>query len=398
MSIFLTIFKKEFIDTIRDRRTIITMVVVPLLLFPILMTVITKISVSQRQKAQEKTLTIAIVSNNNASGLINVFRSRQDMHVVEGVLPDSMEALLQRDSITAGFVVAGDFDRSVEANRPGTIQYYYKMSDEFNIARRRISDVMESYEKQLLSERFRRLKLDETIDQAVTLVDHDISSMRERIGEMVGGFLPYIFVIFCFMGSMYPAIDLGAGEKERGTLETLLTAPTNRFLIMLGKFSVVVLAGVSSAAVSLVGLFLSIRQAVNIPQQIIDVVLNILEPTTVLLLLSLLLPLTMFFAGVLLSLSVYAKSFKEAQSTISPMTFVVITPVAIGLFPGIKLDAITALVPVLNVSLATKDIIAGTVSVPLLIEVYVVLALLAGLSLFITSKQFDREEIIFRGV
>ncbi len=105
----------------------------------------------------------------------------------------------------------------------------------------------------------------------------------------------------------------------------------------------------------------------------------------------------MFFAGIMLSLSMFAKTFKEAQSILTPMNFLVIVPVAIGLIPGITLDPKTALIPVLNVSLATKEIVAGTIDFGLLMEVYVSLAVLAGLSLFLASRLFLRETVIFRG-
>jgi sodium transport system permease protein len=200
------------------------------------------------------------------------------------------------------------------------------------------------------------------------------------------------------MGAMYPAIDLAAGEKERGTMETLLTAPVSRFQILVGKFAVVVLTGLMSAAVSIFGILVAVRQISKIPPEILSAVMAILDAQTVLLVLSLLLPLTVFFAAFLLSMSIYAKSYKEAQSMISPLMIVVILPVMIGLFPGVALDPVTALIPVLNVSLATKEIIAGTIKTGLLLEVYASLLVLAGLSLFGCARWFEREETIFRGV
>ncbi len=82
---------------------------------------------------------------------------------------------------------------------------------------------------------------------------------------------------------------------------------------------------------------------------------------------------------------------------ISPMSIVVILPVLVGLLPGVELDAVTALIPVLNVSLATKEIIAGTIKPMLLAEVYVTLLAIAFLSLWGCAKWFEREETIFRG-
>ncbi len=195
---------------------------------------------------------------------------------------------------------------------------------------------------------------------------------------------------------MYPAIDLGAGEKERGTLETLLTSPVNRFQILIGKFGVIALAGLTSAAVAFVGIFIAITQNRIIAERMLHTISNLLAPQTILISFSLLIPLTIFFAACLMAISVFAKSFKEAQSLMTPMNIVIILPVFIGILPGIELNAVTALVPVLNVSLATKEVLAGTMSIPLLFEVYASLFTLAGLSLFFCSKWFDRESVIFR--
>ena len=135
----------------------------------------------------------------------------------------------------------------------------------------------------------------------------------------------------------------------------------------------------------------------GLPPEVKEIVSAILEPGVIALVLSLLLPLSMFFAAVMLSLSIFAKSFKEAQSLITPLNIVVIVPVFMGLLPGIELDAATALVPILNVSLATKEIIAGTIQPLFMAEVYVSLILLAGLSLYGCTWWFERENTIFRG-
>jgi len=240
------------------------------------------------------------------------------------------------------------------------------------------------------------LGLDTTITRVVDVATVDVATARERFGKEAGGFIPYLFILFSLLGSMYPAIDLGAGEKERGTLETLLTAPVGRLEILFGKFAVVVLSGLTSAAVSILGMWVGVRQAADIPQEILDLVAAIFKPVSIALLLSLLLPLTIFFAGVLLTISFLARSFREAQSKISPLMMLVILPAAIGMTPGIVLDAKTALIPILNVSLAVKEILSGTASAPLLAEVYASLVVLAAASLVGCARWFGREESIFR--
>jgi sodium transport system permease protein len=398
MSTFLTIFRKEFTDTIRDRRTLFMMIVFPLLLVPALMIVVTNIQMSSMKKAEEKVLRVALVARANAPGLVAALTGRPDLRIIEGIPADSMEAMIARDSIDAAVLIAPDFDAAVAHMTRGTIRLYYKSSDDFDMVKRRLSGVIGTYEKQLVAERFAVLKMDPAIINPVMIEEHDVASMKERIGKSVGGMVPYLFVIFCFMGAMYPAIDLAAGEKERGTMETLLTAPVSRFQILLGKFAVVVLTGLMSACVSIFGILFAVRRLTKIPPEIMNAVMAILDVQTVLLVLSLLLPLTVFFAAFLLSMSVFAKSYKEAQSMISPLMVVVILPVMIGLFPGVALDPVTAVIPVLNVSLATKEIIAGTIKTGLLLEVYASLFVLAGLSLFGCARWFEREETIFRGV
>ncbi len=398
MKHFITIFRKEFTDTIRDRRTLFVMVIFPLLLVPLLMTVVTKIQSSSMKKAEERVIRVGLVTNGNAAGFADDLMMAKGFRVVENIPVDSAEAFIRNDSLDAVVVVAADFDAEVAGMHAGKISLYYKSSEDYDMVKRRVNAVIEGYEKTLTAERFRKLSIDESVVTAVRVEEHDVASAKERFGKAVGGMVPYFFVIFCFMGSMYPAIDLAAGEKERGTMETLLTAPVSRFQILLGKFSVVVLTGILSAGVSMLGMYMAVRQVKEIPPELFDVIMGILDAQTIALVVLLLLPLTVFFAAFLLSLSVFAKSYKEAQSLISPLTIVVILPVLVGMMPGLALDPTTAAIPVLNVSLATKEIIAGTVKLPLLAEVFGTLILLAALSLWGCAKWFEREGTIFRGV
>jgi sodium transport system permease protein len=397
MKTFLTIFRKEFTDTVRDRRTLFVMVIFPLLLFPLLLTGITKLQMSQIKKAEGKVLRLSILNEQGAPGLAELTTTIPGVRLLPPIPADSAASLIQSDSLDAVIVVAPDFRERVEAMQTGVLTLIFKSSEDYAISKRRLREVIDRYEKGLVERRFSALHIDRSVASAVTVVEKDIATMKERVGRSIGGFVPYLFIIFCFMGSMYPAIDLAAGEKERGTIETLLTAPVNRFQILLGKFSVVVLAGLLSAAISMCGLYFAVRHAAEIPKDLLQTVMGILDIQSILLTLTLLLPLAVFFAGFLLSLSMFARSYKEAQSLISPLTIVIILPVIVGMLPGFTLSPVTALIPVLNVSLATKEIIAGTIQPGLLALVYLSLILLAGFSLWACARWFNREETIFRG-
>lgn len=403
----LIIFAKELKDTLRDRRSIMLMFVFPILMIFVIMNLMITLTKSQERKAEEKVLTVALVKKGNA----DVFRSfleKQEHITIKDDLEadnDKIDDMIQKKELDFAVVFGDTFDRDIEERKSGTVELHYKASGENNIAKRRIRDALNEYREDLLARRievlneeYTELNMDRSFVEPLKVEEKDLSSMKEKLGEMVGGFLPYIFVIFCFLGAMYPAIDLAAGEKERATIETLLTSPASRLQIVMGKFLTVTLAGLISAGISILALYLALRQSKEIPQQVFDSIMRIIEFKSIGLLFSLLIPLCVFFAAMLLSFSVYARSFKEAQSIITPLNFMVIVPVMIGLFPGIKLSAVTALIPILNVSLATKEIIAGTIQTGLLVEVYLILFALAAASLYFCARWFNREDVIFRGI
>jgi sodium transport system permease protein len=390
------VFRKELKDQLRDRRTLMFMVVIPLLVFPVLFNVLFSVEKSSREKAKAKHLEVALVAHGNAARFGEIARAQEDIAVRTDVPADSVRSWVDDERIDGGWVFAEDFDERIRDNRPGKLTLYYRSSDENRVIRDRLSAPVDAYEKEILEERFARLGIDEDVGVGIDGRRVNVASMEERIGKQVGGFLPYLFILFCFMGTMYPAIDLGAGEKERGTLETLLTAPVNRFHILIGKLGVVTLSGLVSACVAIAGLYIGFRGADEIPDEFFDLIVKILGWDTIAVLVSLLVPLAIFFAGMLLSVSLSAKSFKEAQSLITPLNLAVILPAAIGMMPGIELTYATALVPVLNVSLATREIIAGTAQTAHLVAVYASLVVFALAALYLASQWFRRESIIFR--
>ncbi len=395
MKTIFTIFKKELIDTLRDRRTLIVMFVIPFALLPVMLTVMSKIGASQVKKAEDKELKVAYFANGNESNLKNMLEAADGITLIFNADKDSIEAHIRNKKLDAAIVFDPAFTKKFEALKPGKMSVFYQSTNDAEITWRRLKKVIDQFEKELLGNRFLSLNLKKNTAKVLRLERNDVATAQEKYGKMIGGFLPYIFIIFCFMGSMYPAIDLAAGEKERGTIETLLSSPANRFQIIVGKFLVVMLSGCTSAFAVILGMLVATRMG-DMPEEITNVLAGLLEPQSIILVLSLLIPLTVFLAGILLSISIFAKNFKEAQSLITPGNILVILPAAIGMVPGITLNYMTALIPILNVSLATKEILAGTLDYSVLAVVYASQIVLALLSLWGCSKWFEREEIIFR--
>ena len=147
-----------------------------------------------------------------------------------------------------------------------------------------------------------------------------------------------------------------------------------------------------AATAALFGLFMSIEVLDVVDnKEILEIIHSILSVKFILMLYSLLIPLTIFFAGVMIPIAVYAKSFKEAQSIITPLNIVMVLPAMVGFFPGIELNTVTACIPVVNIVLATKELIAGTLEFGLVALSFSVMLTLAVLAVIISYKRFDKE-------
>jgi sodium transport system permease protein len=394
MKDILHIARKEFRDTIRDKRTLMAMIVVPLLLFPVIFTVVSSLQSESMEKAMSRELKVALAGSEIPAPLQSQLEKGENLRLIPFGQDTSYRQHVRNDSLDAAIIVPADFRSRVDNMQTGRIELYYQSTKEG--VEQRLTSLLEQYEAQLRKERLAKLNISGEAIKPVRIARIDLATMQEKIGKYIGGFIPYIFIIFCFIGAMYPAIDLFTGEKERGTIETILTTPVRRIHILTGKMTVVVATGIISALLAIVGLFGGLNFADTLPAQITEIIGDILQPQFILLLLSMLIPLTIFFAGILVPISIYAKSFKEAQSIITPINILVILPGVIGLMPGIELDIQTALIPIINIALATKDIVAGTIDYGLLGVVYASLILFAVLSVAFSVRYFGRETNILR--
>lgn len=392
-----TIFKKELKDTLRDRRTLIAMIVIPILVFPLILGISTSISASFADKQQNDLFSIALLTdepgNQFVQELLSIPDSLGPKEIQFYTFEENAEELILSDSAQIAIAIPSSFDAEQLAMKSSDVTVYYK---ETNMgARQRAQSYEKIIEKVLQDKRYSTLELDPTTFKPFTINYSNLSSDKEMLGKYVGGFIPYLFIIFGFIGCLYPAIDLFTGEKERKTLETLLTAPIARWKILVGKMMVIVLSGIAAASFAMIGLFLSLEvfEFIDNPK-ILEAVNSILTVKFISLLFILLLPLTIFFAGIMIPVTIYAKSFKEAQSILTPVNFMIILPAMVGFIPGIELSYSTALIPIVNIVLASKELVADSLRVDLLLITFFVMVAFAALSVLISYKRFGRESNI----
>lgn len=392
---FWTVFIKEIKATLRDRRSLLIMLVVPFALFPLLLSLVAGASVSQKSQALQQTLTVAIEANDNAASLVALLENRADLVVRQDIPPMYFRRLVRSDSIDVALIIDKSFDETIQAGKTGRIDLFYNATRDDAIVSR-VQQSLANWKDQVLAQRLDTAGLDQAYIKPLDVQRTNVYSQKESMGKLAGGILPYMFVLFCLLGAMYPAIDLFAGEKERGSIETILTAPISRVELLLGKVAVIVVSGLVSGGLTILGLYLAITFNPNLPLELRTVVKQFLAFRPMLLVLLMMIPLTFFFAGLLVAASIYARSFKEALSYIQPMTILVFVPLIFGFMPSTELNIVTALIPVLNVALATKDVIAGTIEPLYFILTIVSLLLLALASLAFGLQWFKSEKNILR--
>jgi len=390
------IYKKELIDSLRDRKTVFVMILFPLLLVPLIMIGASKFTIMQVKKSETKLLHIGISGSENAPELIKFLKATENIKLYEQINPDSLSAQVIEGQIDGALLIPENYQEKLDNNDQAIIQILYKGSDSFKSVNRRLIPIIEKLDSEIVAKRLKFLNLTPATFDAIRVDKIDLSTAQETIGIRVGGYLPYFFILFGFMGAMYPGIDLGVGEKERGTLETILSTPTKRIQIVLGKFLLVMSSAILTSIISILGIFFVAKLFSDLPTIFMEAITNMFSLKILFVLFTLILPISVLFAAVILSISIYAKSFKEAQSMLAPLNLLIFIPAFFGLLPGIDLNIKTALIPIMNVALATKEVLAGTINPLLLAEVYISLLILAGISLLFCVKWFQREETLFR--
>ncbi len=391
MNTIFTVLAKELKVTLRDKRTLISAIILPSLVIPLLMFGVTKLQKSLIDKASDKQLKIAMVGT---PPLFSTTFNDPKFKLVSNVDVEDGRRAIQADSLDAVVEFPADFSEKIKNMQSGTVNLYYKSTN--MMLYNRISEKIDSVKVGILKERVKQLNISEEAFLPIAIAKVDIASPKEQIGKMVGGFLPYIFIIFCFMGCMYPAIELITGEKEKGTMETLLTVPASRFKILTGKILAISIVGLSAALMTIIGMVVALKLLPDIPPAFLNILNDMVTPRFVIMLFAMLFPLSIFFAGFLSALVIRAKTFKEAQSLVTPMTFVIIIPALIATLPGVELGWQTSLIPVLNIALATKEIIAGTINMLQYAAVVISLVVLALLAAYVSYKQFSRESMVLQ--
>lgn len=394
------VFLKEFKELLRDRKTLFFMIALPFLIFPLIFGGVAYVTKQAIDEAENKVLKYALIGGEFAPEIVEQMQHPDKFERVDIGAEQDYATLIKDDTVDFVLVIPDNYSTDVLATGQAKLKLYLNDAG-LNSVYKRVNEIVQQQADKFQMAAFAVLGLDEMQQTAllepIDLEKVDTADERENWGEKIGGMLPYILFILCFQGAMFPATDIGAGEKERGTLETLLISPIERNKIVLGKFLTIAFAGVMTALITVASMAIwgtvlsqgfAIQFVADFMAQIgvIDFVLMFL----------MLVPVVAIFAAVLLSISIYARSFKEAQSYMGPLAILVIIPAMLALLPGVELKGGWAWAPLVNVALAMKELVKGTMDYFQLIAIFGSTVIFAGVLIAFCIYWFKQEKVLFR--
>ena len=431
-----TILVKELRETVRDRRTLLLMIGLPVLLYPLMIIGLSRLQEAQSEASEARRSVVAVwgelpgrlrtalssgtsVDLRDGLGMTDTVRhgmetgslapaqstpvprpqrprgGRGDSGVEEREAPnpvlDDARALVTNRRADAVLVAWPGLADAVTRDGEGTVSLYFdSVRDDSRLARQRLVDALSTFRTELLREREATRQLPQGFSSGVDVRARDVSPPARQAGFMLGMFLPFLLISLSVFGGFYPAVDLTAGEKERGTMQTLLCAPIGPQEIVAGKFLAVWVISLVTALANLASLATTVARI--LPGGQIR-----LETGTILLAVVMLVPITLTTTALFLAVAVFARDFKDGQNFLTPVYMLLVLPAGATMLPGIELNAWTAFVPVVNIALLLKGLLISEAPLELVFLALLSSTVFAVLSILLAVRVFQREQVLLGG-
>lgn len=386
------LYRKEMLDVLRDKKTVIMMLVVPLVLYPLLFIVGMQMMAGISTSLSEHTYKIAFGFEDEDGYFRKLFLDAgEEGHSFEVVSVDNPDDMLKDESIDAYICM------TEKGGRKQFLVYYMSAVTNSNYAAGMIADVLADYSAYLTEQELEANGMDaDAVLHPLKIEYTDMSSEEESTGSLLGTIIPFMLIVSLMMGTMYPAIDTTAGERERGTLETVLTLPvTNRELII-SKFLTVATIGIVSAILNIismggVGIYVykmmlsTVLGNVNMSQFIPVIIVCVLC----------IFAFAIFISAVTMCVCAFANSYKEANNYITPLMLVVMFASFIGFIPNVELTRNMALVPVANICLLIRDLLLFKFNTGIIAIVLISNVAYGIIAVMLLGRIYNSESILF---
>ncbi len=413
-----TIYVKELIDILRDRRTLIAMIVVPIVLYPLLMLGSVQAVSYQADSLLEEKIIVGVIDEAQGRELVKLFK-REALALREqrdqlgpdseeaGVLPRPLSEEAAAEVLPRGSLA--DLEQDIRdrlihvgvvfPNGPVVDSVAHQnavriLADLEEVrshnAERRLDALFDRIGEHIGRARLTREGLPAVFVDPFEVATVDLSSPPSILGQI----LPLILILMTITGAIYPAIDLTAGERERGTLETLMVCPVPVIDLIVGKFLVVTTVAIMGATLNLASVSATVYFG-GFDKVIADSD-SAVPYGKMGLILCCLIPFAVLMSAIMIAVCSYARTFKEAQNYVTPVILAVLIPGGLAALPATSLDGIMLVMPVGNMVLLSRDLLLGA-PVPLWQIAMVLLSttLYAGAAVAVAASVFGKESVVF---
>jgi sodium transport system permease protein len=349
---FLTVFLKEVKENLRDRRTLISAFLTGPLLGPVIFVMLINVTLNRELDKAEKPLPVPVIGAEYAPNLLDALRAGG---VVPGAaVADPAQAVRKQDADVV-LRIASNYGKAWRKGEPVQVELFYDSSQrDANTSVERVTQLVESYARQQGAMRLVARGMSPNAAWPLQVAKRDQATPQSR-AVLMFAMLPYFFVITIFMGGMYLAIDLTAGERERQSLEPLFANPVPRWKILCGKLAAIGVFSTTSLLISLLA-FAIVGQF--IPAEKIGMELDLGAHFAAYVLL-LMLPLVLLLSALQSMVAAFAKSYREAQTYLSLLMLVPLIPSALLSFMPIKAQAWMYAIPLLGQNLGIMQLLRG---------------------------------------
>lgn len=390
------IFLKELRETLRDKRVILGVIVSPLLLTPLLMGVIMFFAGKKVVDQQTATLEVGIYQEAAFPELTQHIETNDGLKVsTYDSREKAIEAIKAFES--RAVVVIPQGSREIfQSNGSAPIEILYDQANENSgNAHNRLRGVLRDFNKEHTKLRLISSNFEESFITPTEVKSTSIAEKSAVVGFHLSMFLPYLVVMGAAFGGLNTAFDLCAGEKERGTMETLLVSPASRYDIVKGKLYTIFVISLISAVCSIIGIVIAMAFGGKIIETILGETMQI-SYLNLAALIVIVIPLALLSSAALLLVSTFARNPKEAQAYIFPFVAIFLFPAVLSSIFGAESPLYTGLIPVLNIALSMKQLLGNAFDLT-----YFSIALSSSLayawvSIRLVASFFQRETILFR--
>ena len=366
--VFLT-FCKELREALRDRRTLAIMILLPLVVYPLLSMLAAQVATGREKQREERPSTIAFAGSSPArDALAAQVRASPTLFVL---LPEGATADVESGRLD----LLIEFD-ALDASKLAVI--YDASRDESRAADERLGEILAKSLPEGCAPRFSALR-------------RSVAPQARMGGYLLSKALPLFVVLMVLLGAFYPAIDVTAGERERGTLETVLCSPIRRVDLMLGKVLAVATLASITGVLNLASMAITLMQILRLAAQsfVVDV------PWGHALLSSLVIfPAALLFAAAFVALGATARTFKEAQTLLLPVYFLTVAPAMAGAIGEYHLAGVAAWIPGMNITLLARDLLVGRATWSGGLATLASTLLLSAAALMAAARIYDSERLV----